>query len=122
MYLSSGEVCEIFDIEHRLLDYWARSGLVTPAVPAEGRGSRRKWSVADAVKVGLIVEFTRRGVPVQFIRKHMAGMWETVVEWERFGLTYMDAVHWVDVADIRETVERAFQRRFPEMEVKSGEE
>lgn len=37
----------IAGITYRQLDYWARTGLIEPAVPAVGSGSRRRYSRAN---------------------------------------------------------------------------
>lgn len=44
-YLTSKQVCERAGITYRQLDYWVRSGYITPAVViGEGYGGRRYWA------------------------------------------------------------------------------
>ena len=31
-------------LSHRMLDYWVRSGVITPSIEANGSGSRRRFS------------------------------------------------------------------------------
>jgi DNA-binding transcriptional MerR regulator len=42
--LSSAEMCERAGVTYRQLDNWARKGYVTPAQPAAGCGTQRRWS------------------------------------------------------------------------------
>jgi DNA-binding transcriptional MerR regulator len=48
---TSREVCEHVGVTYRQLDYWARTGLVTPSTPAAGQGTRRRFSAADVERV-----------------------------------------------------------------------
>jgi DNA-binding transcriptional MerR regulator len=48
---SSAQVCQLVGCSYRQLDYWTRAGLVSPTVPAEGSGSRRRWSSGDVERV-----------------------------------------------------------------------
>lgn len=57
---STHEVCELTGLSFRQLDYWARLGVIWPAVEARGSGSHRVWSeqqvewlmkIADAYRI-----------------------------------------------------------------------
>lgn len=41
---STPEVCALTGLTYRQLDYWVRLGLIDPVVPAEGSGTRRRFS------------------------------------------------------------------------------
>ncbi len=64
------QVCKIVGITYRQLDYWARTGLVTPSVqPAQGSGSQRLYSFEDLVVLRTIKKLLDAGVSLQRIRK-----------------------------------------------------
>jgi len=42
--LTSTQVCELTGLSYRRLDYWVRSGYVTPLVQAAGSGSSRLFA------------------------------------------------------------------------------
>lgn len=44
---------------YRQVDLWARAGIVTPTVPANGHGTRRRWSADDVARVAVVVEVAR---------------------------------------------------------------
>ena len=57
-------------ITYRQLDYWARTGLVTPSVqPAQGSGSQRLYSFEDLVDLKLINKLLEAGVSLQRVRE-----------------------------------------------------
>ena len=48
-------VCRLTGVTYRQLDYWARTGLVTPSItPAKGSGSKRTYSYGDVLEVKVI--------------------------------------------------------------------
>lgn len=64
------EVCKVVGISYRQLDYWARTGLVTPSVrDAGGSGTQRLYSFADLVQLKVIKKLLDTGVSLQRIRK-----------------------------------------------------
>ena len=73
------QVCKVVGISYRQLDYWARTGLVTPSVqPAAGSGSQRLYSFEDLVDLKLIKNLLDAGVSLQRVREaieylHSAG-------------------------------------------------
>ena len=74
------EVCRVVGISYRQLDYWARTGLVTPSVrDAGGSGTQRLYSFQDLVELRVIKKLIDAGVSLQrirkavkFLRQHMA--------------------------------------------------
>ena len=66
-------VSELIGISYRQLDYWARTGLVTPSVrAADGSGSKRLYGFTDLVELRIIKRLLDAGVSLQQIRKAMA--------------------------------------------------
>jgi DNA-binding transcriptional MerR regulator len=64
------EVCKLVGISYRQLDYWARTGLVTPSVrDAGGSGTQRLYSFRDLVELRVIKNLLDTGVSLQRIRK-----------------------------------------------------
>lgn len=64
------EVTKIVGITYRQLDYWARTGLVTPSVrDASGSGSQRLYSFQDLVTLRVIKNLLDTGVSLQRVRK-----------------------------------------------------
>ena len=64
------EVCRVIGISYRQLDYWARTGLVTPSVrDAGGSGTQRLYSFQDLVQLKVIKNLLDAGVSLQRIRK-----------------------------------------------------
>jgi DNA-binding transcriptional MerR regulator len=63
-------VCKLIGISYRQLDYWARTGLVTPSVrAADGSGSQRLYSFTDLVELRIIKRLLDAGVSLQRIRE-----------------------------------------------------
>src|SRR6266540_2554458 len=64
------EVCRLVGISYRQLDYWARTGLVTPSVrDAGGSGTQRLYSFQDLVQLRVIKKLIDAEVSLQRIRK-----------------------------------------------------
>ena len=63
-------VCRTVGISYRQLDYWARTGLVTPSVrDADGSGSQRMYSFNDVVQLRVIKKLLDAGVSLPKIRR-----------------------------------------------------
>jgi len=63
-------VCRTVGISYRQLDYWARTGLVTPSVrDADGSGSQRMYSFNDVVQLRVIKKLIDAGVSLPKIRR-----------------------------------------------------
>ena len=64
------EVCKAVGISYRQLDYWARTGLVTPSIrEAGGSGTQRLYSFQDMLVLRIIKKLLDTGVGLQQIRK-----------------------------------------------------
>jgi DNA-binding transcriptional MerR regulator len=58
------------NVTYRQLDYWARTGLVTPSItPATGSGSKRSYSYADVLEVKVIKSLLNAGVALTRARQ-----------------------------------------------------
>jgi DNA-binding transcriptional MerR regulator len=63
-------VCRLTGVTYRQLDYWARTGLVTPSVTAAtGSGSKRRYSYTDLVEVKVIKSLIDAGVSLNRTRQ-----------------------------------------------------
>ena len=80
------QTCKIVGITYRQLDYWTRTGLVTPSLqPAQGSGTQRLYSFGDLLQLKLIKELTDAGASLQkvrqaidYVRDHVEGDWSKV--------------------------------------------
>ena len=71
------EVCRIVGITYRQLDYWARTGLVTPSVrEAGGSGTQRLYSFQDLVQLRVIKKLLDTGISLQKVRRAVVYMRE----------------------------------------------
>jgi DNA-binding transcriptional MerR regulator len=62
-------VHKLVGITYRQLDYWARTGLVTPSVrAADGLGTQRLYSFTDVVELRIIKRLLDAGVSLRQIR------------------------------------------------------
>jgi DNA-binding transcriptional MerR regulator len=62
-------VCKIVGITYRQLDYWARTGLVSPSVrEATGSGTQRLYSFDDVVQLRVVKRLVDTGVSLQRVR------------------------------------------------------
>jgi DNA-binding transcriptional MerR regulator len=61
--------CSVVGITYRQLDYWARTGLVTPEIrTASGSGSQRLYSFRDILILKVIKRLIDAGISLQQIR------------------------------------------------------
>jgi DNA-binding transcriptional MerR regulator len=61
--------CAVAGITYRQLDYWARTGLVTPSVrDATGSGTQRLYSFRDVLVLKLVRRLLDTGISLQNIR------------------------------------------------------
>jgi len=73
------EVCRIVGISYRQLDYWARTGLVTPSVrDAGGSGTQRLYSFRDLVQLRVIKKLIDAGISLQRVRKAISFLQENM--------------------------------------------
>ena len=63
------EVSRVVGATHSQLEYWDRTGLVSPSVKrASGRGSRRLYSVEDIFELKILMKLLNSSLPLQRIR------------------------------------------------------
>jgi DNA-binding transcriptional MerR regulator len=73
--------CKAAGITYRQLDYWARTGLVEPAVRgASGSGSQRLYSFRDILVLKVVKRLLDTGVSLQQIRTAVEHLRERGVE------------------------------------------
>jgi DNA-binding transcriptional MerR regulator len=66
------QVCNVVGISYRQLDYWARTGLITPSVQrAAGSGTQRLYSFSDVVQLKVVKRLLDAGMSLKKIRKAM---------------------------------------------------
>ena len=58
--LSTPEVAERAGVTYRQIDHWARIGLITPTIEADGPGSRRRWERAHVAQIAVIGRVSRQ--------------------------------------------------------------
>jgi DNA-binding transcriptional MerR regulator len=67
------QACAIVGISYRQLDYWARTGLVSPDLrEAKGSGTQRLYSFKNLVHLRVIKNLLDAGIELQKIRKAIA--------------------------------------------------
>ncbi|MDH3730958.1 MAG: MerR family transcriptional regulator [Acidimicrobiia bacterium] len=66
------QVCKLVGITYRQLDYWARTGLLTPSIQsATGSGSQRRYSFGDIVQLKVVKRLLDAGMSLKKIRQAM---------------------------------------------------
>ena len=66
------QVCSLVGITYRQLDYWARTGLITPSLQqATGSGSQRLYTFPDIVQLKVVKRLLDAGMSLKKIRKAM---------------------------------------------------
>jgi|SRR5215831_15924678 len=67
----AGEACALSGIAYKRLDYWARSGFITPSViaPAAGNKARRRYDFQDLVELTVARKLRDIGFSLQALRK-----------------------------------------------------
>ena len=64
------QVCSLVGITYRQLDYWARTGLLRPAITdATGSGSQRRYSYGDVLELKVIKRLLDAGLKLQQARQ-----------------------------------------------------
>ena len=67
---SGPQVCSLVGITYRQLDYWARTGLLTPSIAtANGSGTKRRYSYHNVVEIKVIKQLLDAGVSLQRARQ-----------------------------------------------------
>lgn len=67
---SGAAAAEIAGISYRQLDYWTRTGLVSPSLAAaSGSGSRRRYSYTDLLELRVIKSLLDAGIKLENVRE-----------------------------------------------------
>src|SRR5579871_5306179 len=67
---SGPQVCRLVGITYRQLDYWARTGLLTPSLAsAKGSGSKRRYAYTDVLELKVIKSLLDAEVSLQRARR-----------------------------------------------------
>ena len=78
---TSGEVRSIVGLTQRQLAYWDDPGLARPhGRTAQGRGSRRLYTLLDVVQLKLILRLRQAGLSLQKIRRALLNLSDLVDE------------------------------------------
>jgi DNA-binding transcriptional MerR regulator len=68
--LSTPAVCALVGVPLSTLEYWVRTGLVSPSIrPSVGKRATRWWSISDVVVVRAIKALRQAGCPLQRVRE-----------------------------------------------------
>ena len=63
-------VCRLTGVTYRQLDYWSRTGLITPSIQAaRGSGTKRSYSYEDVLEVKVIKSLLDAGVSLTRARQ-----------------------------------------------------
>lgn len=80
------QACKIVGVTYRQLDYWTRTGLITPSLqPAQGSGTQREYSFNDLLQLKVIKSLIEAGASLQkvrsaidYLRDHVDQDWSKV--------------------------------------------
>lgn len=90
-YLETPEVVRLCRLPYSTLDYWVRTGLVTPSVRGgSGRRRTRQWSILDVVSVRALKELRDAGASVRVLKHAQAMLRETWAATLRDRMLYWD--------------------------------
>lgn len=77
----SFDVCRIADVTYRQLDYWASTSLAEPTIrPANGSGTRRRYSDADLLRVCVVATLLRAGFALGSLRQYVPDVLATAAD------------------------------------------
>lgn len=65
---SSPEVCRLAGITYRQLDYWCRTGVITPMRVSDGSGMPRRWATKQVDIIRVLGRLSALGVCMQAFR------------------------------------------------------
>lgn len=75
------QVCSIVGITYRQLDYWARTGLITPSISsAKGSGTQRRYSYKDVLELKVIKQLLDAGLSLNSARRAVDCLRESLGE------------------------------------------
>ncbi len=72
---TTADLCEMTGVDPQTLNYWDRTKLLQPSVrKAEGRGTRRLYSIDDLLQLHFILHLKKHKYSVQKIRKALISL------------------------------------------------
>jgi hypothetical protein len=77
---SSHDIARMVGCSYRQLDYWVRSGVISPLVAGEGSGSRRRWLPEQARIVRMLADLAALGARTDVLRR-AAVCASRIVDW-----------------------------------------
>jgi DNA-binding transcriptional MerR regulator len=78
---SAAAARRIVGISQRCLDYWDERGIVTPSVEsASGKGSERRYSYDDLLKLAVVKRLRQAGLSLQRIRKGIVKLRKNIAQ------------------------------------------
>ena len=73
--ITSIDACRLTGLTYRQLDYWARTGLITPsAATAQGSGTARRWTEDDVRLLKIAAQLLSLGISLQRVRDAFASI------------------------------------------------
>ena len=66
--ITSREAMRICDVSYRQIDYWSRTGLISPEGAGEGSGSRRGFTFEQLIQLRIIRAMLDAGIRLDAIR------------------------------------------------------
>lgn len=87
---SADEARKAAGISYRMLDHWARTGVVRPSAEAgHGSGTRRRYTEADVQLLAAVGELRRNGIELDAIRRELTergpdGVVAKLLAWKAF--------------------------------------
>jgi hypothetical protein len=83
---SAYEACKALRVSYRMLDYWCRTGTVTPSIEAQGSGTQRRFTRDDLERVAFVSILREYGIELIWIRRERA-RWEAWLEQSEYDIT-----------------------------------
>jgi len=66
---TTGELVELSGATFRQCDYWARTGVLTPSIPAQGSGTQRRYSAEQVHTARILVRLSAFGMQGDAFRR-----------------------------------------------------
>ncbi len=76
-HFSAGFARRVVGLSQRCLDYWDDRAVISPSVAADGKGSERRYSFEDLVKLSVVKHLRDAGLSLQRIRKGLRALART---------------------------------------------
>ncbi|HLE26807.1 MAG TPA: helix-turn-helix domain-containing protein [Anaerolineales bacterium] len=72
------QVARIVGIPYDTLDYWVKSGLVRPSMPAPVPRRRSYYTFSDIVTIAALKALRRQGISLQKLKQARAELWKRI--------------------------------------------